>query len=91
MQSNELSLQVVAAASRDEICGWPGDSLKIRVRAAAENGKANAAVVKLLAEILGLHSRAINIDHGTTATRKIVEIESLTEKQVPTRLETKNH
>ena len=87
----KLSLKVVTAASRDEICGWLGDSLKIRVRAAAENGKANAAVVKLLAEILGLHRRAINIDSGTTATRKIVEIESLTEKQVHTRLETKNH
>ena len=87
----QLSLHVVAAASSDEICGWPGDSLKIRVRAAAENGKANAAVVKLLAEILGLHSRAINIDSGTTATRRIVDIESLTGKQVPTRFETKNH
>ena len=87
----QLSLQVVAAASSDDICGWPDDSLKIRVRAAAENGKANAAVVKLLAEILGLHRRAINIASGTTATRKIVEIESLTEKQVHTRLETKNH
>ena len=87
----QLSLHVVAAASSDEICGWPGDSLKIRVRAAAENGKANAAVVKLLAEILGLHSRAINIDSGTTATRKIVDIESLIETQVPTIFETKNH
>ena len=87
----KLSLKVVAGASRDEICGWPGDSLKIRVRAAAESGKANAAVVTLLAEILGLHRRAINIASGTTATRKIVEIESLTGKQVHTRLETKNH
>lgn len=59
--------------------------------AAAESGKANAAVVTLLAEILGLHRRAINIASGTTATRKIVEIESLTGKQVHTRLETKNH
>jgi len=69
----------------------PGDGLKIRVRAAAESGKDNAAVVTLFAEILGLHRRAINIASGTTATRKIVEIESLTVKQVHTRLETKNH
>ena len=65
--------------------------LKIRVRAAAESGMANAAVVKLLAEILGLHRRPINIASGTTATRKIVEIESLTGKQVHTRPETKNY
>jgi len=87
----KLSLKVVAGASRDEICGWLGDSLKIRLRATAESGKTNAAVVTLLAEILGLHRRAINIASGTTAMRKIVEIESLTGKQVHTRLVTKKH
>ena len=87
----KLSLKVVAGASRYEICGWLGDSLKIRVRAAAENGKANAAVVKLLAEIPGPHKDTINIASGTTATRKIVEIDSLNENQVLTRLGTKNH
>jgi uncharacterized protein (TIGR00251 family) len=86
----KLSLKVVPGASKDEICGWLDDSLKIKVRAAAESGKANAAVVKLLAEILGLHKRAINITSGTSSTRKIVEIESLTETQVHTRLQTRN-
>jgi uncharacterized protein (TIGR00251 family) len=86
-----LSLQVSTAASRDEICGWPGGSLKIRVRAAAASGEAYAAIVKLLAEIPGLNRRAINIVSGTTVKRKIVEIESLTVNEVHTRLATKNY
>ncbi|MDH3888578.1 MAG: DUF167 domain-containing protein [Gammaproteobacteria bacterium] len=82
---------MVTAASRDEICGWLGDSLKIRVCAAAKSSEAYAAIVKLLAEIPGLNRRAINIVSGTTVKRKIVEIESLTVNEVHTRLATKNY
>jgi len=82
---------VVTAASRDEICGWLGDSLKIRVCAAAKSSEAYAAIVKLLAEIPGLNRRAINIVSGTTVKLKIVEIESLTVNEVHTRLATKNY
>ena len=51
-----LSLKVVPGSSRDEIVGWLGDSLKVKVKALPEKGRANEAVVALLAERLGIVS-----------------------------------
>ena len=82
-----MALKVVPGASRDEISGWLGDSLKIRVRAPAESGKANAAVIKILAARLGLHQRAVNIISGSTSARKVIEIDNLSETEVRERLE----
>ncbi len=39
-----LSLKVVPGSSRDEIVGWLGDSLKVKVKAPPEKGRANEAV-----------------------------------------------
>jgi len=40
-----LSLKVVPGSSRDEIVGWLGDSLKVKVKAPPDKGRANEAVV----------------------------------------------
>jgi len=82
----KLSLKVVPGASSDEISGWLGDSLKVRVRAPAESGKANAAVIKILASGLGLHRRAITIISGGASARKLIEIHGLTDDQVRKKL-----
>jgi len=75
----KLSLKVVPGASRSGIAGWLGDSLKIRVTAPAESGKANAAVIKVLAATLGIKKSAIRIVSGGSSPRKIVEIDGLSE------------
>jgi len=81
-----LALKVVPGASRDEISGWLGDSLKVRVRAPAESGKANAAVIAVLAACLGVRKGTIKIIAGSASPRKIIEIDELTEAQVRKRL-----
>ncbi|MDR6631661.1 uncharacterized protein (TIGR00251 family) [Phyllobacterium sp. 1468] len=48
--------------------------LKARVRAVPEDGKANAALVKLLAKQLGIAARDITIAAGATARLKQVRI-----------------
>ncbi|MDH3220620.1 MAG: DUF167 domain-containing protein, partial [Gammaproteobacteria bacterium] len=53
----KISLKVVPGASRDAIAGWYGDRLRVRVGAAPQRGKANAAVEKLVAHALGLPLR----------------------------------
>ena len=62
-----LSLKVVPGSSRDEIVGRLGDSLK--VKAPPEKGRANEAVVALLAERLGTDvlSIAVVSGHGSPA------------------------
>ena len=48
--------------------------LKVRVRAAPEKGKANAAIEALLAKALGLPKSAVSVDKGETQRIKTVRI-----------------
>ncbi len=82
-----LQLKVVPGASRDELAGWLGDALKVRVRAPAERGKANAAVEKLVAAALNVPSEAVRIITGHTSPRKVAEIHGLAEADVYRKLE----
>jgi len=61
-----LSLKVVPGSSRDEIVGWLGDSLKVKVKAPPEKGRANEAVVALLAERLGIDASSIAVVSAAT-------------------------
>ena len=73
-------------SSRDGIAGWLGESLKVRVSAPAERGKANAAVEKILAETLGLPMNCARIVTGQTSSRKVIEITGLSESEIQRRL-----
>jgi uncharacterized protein (TIGR00251 family) len=77
-----LETKVVPGSSRTEIVGWLGDCLKIKVAAPPEKGKANQAVVELLAKTLQLDSELITIVHGSGAQRKVVEINGVTPQQL---------
>ncbi|MCR4265640.1 DUF167 family protein [Nitratireductor sp. ZSWI3] len=48
--------------------------LKVRVRAVPENGKANAALEKLLAKQLRLPASAVSVAGGATSRLKTVEM-----------------
>jgi uncharacterized protein (TIGR00251 family) len=65
-----LSLYVQPAASRTGIAGCHGDALKVRVAAPAEGGQANRAVVRLLADSLGLRITDIELVSGATSRSK---------------------
>jgi len=82
----KLSLKVVPGASRDGIAGWLEDSLKVRVTAPAESGRANIAVKKLLAATLGVAAADIEIVAGSASPRKVIEISGLSEAEVRARL-----
>jgi uncharacterized protein YggU (UPF0235/DUF167 family) len=81
-----LAIKVVPGASRDEIAGWLGDTLKIRVVAPPERGRANAAVEALLAAALGLPPGCVRVVTGRSSARKAVVIEGLTATEVAQRL-----
>ncbi|HEX5065763.1 MAG TPA: DUF167 domain-containing protein [Myxococcota bacterium] len=87
MSATRLAVKVVPGASREGIAGWLGDTLKIRVTAPAEQGKANAAVEALLAGVLGVPRDRVRIASGTASPRKVVEIAGLSEDEVRSRLE----
>ena len=70
-----LPVKVVPGASRSRIAGRYGDGIKVQVAAAPERGKANEAVIELLAEAFGLRRNQITIVSGHTQPRKIVQID----------------
>lgn len=84
--SLKLRLKVVPGASREGVDGWLGDALKVRVRAAPEKGRANAAVEKLLAAALGLRPAQVRVVSGFTIPNKVVEIDDLDEGELTRRL-----
>ncbi len=59
-------------ASRTEVVGVEGGMLKVRVQAPPVKGRANAALVQLLAEVLGVPKRDIEVVRGHTGRRKQV-------------------
>lgn len=78
----KLPIKVIPGSSRSGIAGWLGDTLRVRVTAPPERGKANAAVESLLSDVLGLSSGGARIVSGGSSPRKTVEIIGLSESEV---------
>jgi len=69
-----LRLRVKPGARTTAIVGVHGGALKLSIAAAPEKGKANQAVVRLLAEVLGLPVGAVRITAGAASQDKVAEI-----------------
>lgn len=82
----KISVKVVPRSGRNAVTGWVGDAVKVCVTAAPERGKANAAVVEVLAEALGVPKAAVQIMAGATSARKIVQVEGLDAAEARRRL-----
>jgi uncharacterized protein (TIGR00251 family) len=82
-----LHVRVQPRASRNEVLGFNGPVLRVRVTAPPEAGRANDAVVALLAEALGVPRSRIRILRGHAARNKVVLVESLTQAEAARRLE----
>jgi uncharacterized protein YggU (UPF0235/DUF167 family) len=82
-----LLLSVAPGASRDELVGRHGEGWKARVTAAPERGRANDAVIALLARVLRIDRGSIRVVAGHAARRKVVEIAGLDEEEAGRRLD----
>jgi len=58
----------------------------VRVAAAPEDGRANAAVVRLLAETVGVPARDVSILAGHASRDKTVELTGVDERETERRL-----
>lgn len=74
-QGWELTIHAQPGARRTEVCGLHGTALKVRLQAPAVEGKANAALTRLLADLLDLPARAVSIVSGPHARDKRVLLE----------------
>jgi uncharacterized protein YggU (UPF0235/DUF167 family) len=72
-----VRLRVSPGAGRAAIVGRYGDGWKVRVTAAPEHGRANDAVLRLLADALSLPRESLTLVSGHSARDKIVELTGL--------------
>jgi uncharacterized protein (TIGR00251 family) len=66
----ELPVKALAGSRRNEIRGVVNGMLKVSVTAVAEKGKANQAIIKLLAKELGIAKSRIELISGPTSSAK---------------------
>lgn len=84
--SARLRLRVSPGAARSVLVGRHGAGWKVRVAAAPEDGKANDAVVRLLAETLALPARDVQLVSGASSRDKIVALEGIGPAEIERRL-----
>lgn len=85
--STRLRLRVSPGARSDTVVGRHGDGWKVRVTAPPEDGKANDAVLRLLAERLDLPGGSVTLVSGLSGRDKIVELAGIDAAEAERRLE----
>ena len=71
----DLDVKVAPRSSRSEVAGRMADgSLKVKVAAAPERGKANAELCRVLAREFGVAAGDVEVIGGSASTRKRVRI-----------------
>jgi uncharacterized protein (TIGR00251 family) len=84
-----IELRVQPGARERGLAGWRSDgSLKVKVPEPPEDGKANRAVIELLAERLGVRPAAVTVVRGASSRSKTVEVAGLTPGEIRARLGT---
>lgn len=69
---------VVPGARRSEVAGTEDGRLRLRLAAPAHEGKANAELVRYVAELFGVRRRQVTIAAGASARRKVVDVQGVT-------------
>ncbi|MBU4556887.1 MAG: DUF167 domain-containing protein [Actinobacteria bacterium] len=82
MTSLRIALHVTPKSGRDEVAGWRGGELSVRVTAAPEGGKATAAACAVLARALGVPKSSVQVVRGETSRHKQVLIDDVTSDDV---------
>jgi uncharacterized protein (TIGR00251 family) len=81
-----FSVKAAPRAARNSVDGWQGELLKVHLQAPPVEGKANAALIVLLAETLGVSRRQVEIIGGETSRTKRVRVHGLSAAQVKMKL-----
>ena len=83
-----IILRVTPRADRTEVVGRRADGVvTVRVIAAPADGKANAAVIKAVADAIGTRPSGLSLVSGHTGRDKRVQVDSLTATELAVALE----
>lgn len=79
---SRLAVHVTPKSGRDEVVGWRGSELSVRVTAAPESGRANSAVCVTVAKRLGVPKTSVKVIRGDASRHKVLEISSADENDL---------
>jgi len=71
----KITIKVIPKAAKNEVVGWEGEVLKVRLTAAPEKGKANEALITILSKHFKIPKSAIAILKGETSRHKVVQLD----------------
>ncbi|MEX2548257.1 MAG: DUF167 domain-containing protein [Chloroflexota bacterium] len=75
-QTVRFTVRVTPRGGADRVDGvGPDGELRLRVRAPAAEGAANEAVLRMLADVLGIARSSVSLERGAAARLKLVSIE----------------
>lgn len=81
-----ISVRVQPRASRDRVLGMRDGALRVSVIAPPQDGRANAALLELLAETLGVAKSRLRVVRGHSSRDKVVAVEGLASEMVLAKL-----
>ncbi|MBX7066948.1 MAG: DUF167 domain-containing protein [Parachlamydiales bacterium] len=70
----DIQIKVTPNSSKNEIMGWEGELLRIRVRGVPEKGRVNEELIAFLAKEFGIAKSQITIHSGHTSRLKRLKI-----------------
>lgn len=82
MARARIAVHVAPRSGRDELCGWSGDELSVRVTAPPDAGRANAAVSVLVGKALGMPKTSVRVVRGETSRHKLLEVDGVDQDTV---------
>ncbi len=86
-QGAALTIRVTPRARRTEVAGVMEDgTLRIRVQEPRTGGKANAALLRFLARVLGVRKNRIEIVAGERGLDKLISVLDLSAQEVEERI-----
>jgi uncharacterized protein (TIGR00251 family) len=81
-----IDVRVIPRAGKSAVAGVRGEAWLVRLRAAPVDGAANAELIAVLADALGVPKRAVSIVSGERSRQKRVRIEGVTDELVASKL-----
>lgn len=73
-----IDLRVQPGAGRNAVVGRHGDAIKVRVGAPPIGGRANEAIIDLIADALGIKRAEVSLVSGDTSRTKRVQVNGIT-------------
>jgi uncharacterized protein (TIGR00251 family) len=82
-----LRVKLLPKSSRNQIVGQEGDHIKVKVTSPPIEGRANKALIDLLAKNLAVPKSHIEIISGKSSRLKSIRIDGLTLEEITRKLE----